>query len=108
LLPAFHRILSKNFINGKRHILPATQFFVHSLCCVLSHNLIYIPRPWFGPRISNKQLKTTFCPLRVFVKRVLRIISEPGGWGINKELCEISGSHGGEYEDGCLLGCSAV
>jgi hypothetical protein len=23
-------------------------------------------------------------------------------------LSEISGSHGGEYEDGCLLGCSAV
>jgi hypothetical protein len=22
--------------------------------------------------------------------------------------CEISGSHGGEYEDGCLLGCCAV
>jgi hypothetical protein len=22
--------------------------------------------------------------------------------------CEISGSHGGEYEDGCLLGCSTV
>jgi hypothetical protein len=23
-------------------------------------------------------------------------------------LCEISGSHGGEYEDDCLLGCFAV
>jgi hypothetical protein len=23
-------------------------------------------------------------------------------------LGRISGSHGGEYEDGCLLGCSAV
>jgi hypothetical protein len=23
-------------------------------------------------------------------------------------ICEISGSHGGEYEDGCLLGCCAV
>jgi hypothetical protein len=22
--------------------------------------------------------------------------------------CEISGSHGGEYEDDCLLGCCAV
>jgi hypothetical protein len=22
--------------------------------------------------------------------------------------CEVSGSHGGEYEDGCLLGCCAV
>jgi hypothetical protein len=22
--------------------------------------------------------------------------------------CEFSGSHGGEYEDGCLLGCCAV
>jgi hypothetical protein len=22
--------------------------------------------------------------------------------------CEISGSHGGEYEDGCLLGCCAA
>jgi hypothetical protein len=25
-----------------------------------------------------------------------------------KCLSEISGSHGGEYEDGCLLGCFAV
>jgi hypothetical protein len=24
------------------------------------------------------------------------------------ELSRISGSHGGEYEAGCLLGCSAV
>jgi hypothetical protein len=25
----------------------------------------------------------------------------------NKTItCEISGSHGGEYEDGCLLGCA--
>jgi hypothetical protein len=23
-------------------------------------------------------------------------------------LCEISGSHGGKYEDDCLLGCCAV
>jgi hypothetical protein len=23
-------------------------------------------------------------------------------------ICDISGSHGGEYEDGCLLGCWAV
>jgi hypothetical protein len=23
-------------------------------------------------------------------------------------ICRILGSHGGEYEDGCLLGCSAV
>jgi hypothetical protein len=23
-------------------------------------------------------------------------------------LCKISGSHGSEYEDGCLLGCCAV
>jgi hypothetical protein len=22
--------------------------------------------------------------------------------------CEISGSHGGEYEDGCLVGCCAM
>jgi hypothetical protein len=26
----------------------------------------------------------------------------------NNYLRRISGSHGGEYEDGCLLGCSAV
>jgi hypothetical protein len=26
----------------------------------------------------------------------------------NIKLCEISGSHGGEYEDGCLLSCWAV
>jgi hypothetical protein len=25
-----------------------------------------------------------------------------------KLVCEISGSHGGEYEEGCLLGCCAV
>jgi hypothetical protein len=25
-----------------------------------------------------------------------------------EQLSEISGSHGGEYEDGCLLGCFAV
>jgi hypothetical protein len=27
---------------------------------------------------------------------------------IHEEVKRISGSHGGEYEDGCLLGCSAV
>jgi hypothetical protein len=28
---------------------------------------------------------------------------------INQGLdCETSGSHGGEYEDGCLLGCCVV
>jgi hypothetical protein len=25
-----------------------------------------------------------------------------------KNICEISGSHSDEYEDGCLLGCCAV
>jgi hypothetical protein len=27
---------------------------------------------------------------------------------IHAPVCEISGSQGGEYEDGCLLGCFAV
>jgi hypothetical protein len=27
---------------------------------------------------------------------------------MEKVFSEISGSHGGEYEDGCLLGCCAV
>jgi hypothetical protein len=30
-------------------------------------------------------------------------------WAREENLvCRILGSHGGEYEDGCLLGCSAV
>jgi hypothetical protein len=27
---------------------------------------------------------------------------------VSKQLCEISGSHGGEYKDGCILGCYAM
>jgi hypothetical protein len=27
---------------------------------------------------------------------------------LQMDIGEISGSHGGEYEDGCLLGCFAV
>jgi hypothetical protein len=29
-------------------------------------------------------------------------------WKKNVKQSRIRGSHGGEYEDGCLLGCSAV
>jgi hypothetical protein len=43
------------------------------------------------------------------LKNIARIVPRTGK-ALSKETkpCEISGSHGGEYEDGCLLGCWVV
>jgi hypothetical protein len=64
---------------------------------------------------------TLYYPLKKYQERTLRDLKSPGTWFIGEgenrinssetghlKVGEIAGSHGGEYEDGCLLGCCAV
>jgi hypothetical protein len=44
----------------------------------------------------------TSCPLFFYINT-----GQPAT-GLHSKLTEISGSHGGEYENGCLTGCCAV
>jgi hypothetical protein len=48
------------------------------------------------------------CPYVCMASKFNKVLLVPNEDGINVKLCEISGSHGGEYEDQSLLGCSAV
>jgi hypothetical protein len=47
--------------------------------------------------------KKKITPRSIFLLEKL-IVAQP----VKIFLSEVSGSHGGEYEDGCLLGCNAV
>jgi hypothetical protein len=60
--------------------------------------------------INSQQVKkfpAIYVPQR-FIRATM--LQDPTTWPSSEsaESSRIWGSHGGEYEDGCLLGCSAV
>jgi hypothetical protein len=70
---------------------------VHMLYFVLCFTLVFFEKFFFGYEVDG--IVVEFCVLTDRFKVLVR--------GLDS-LRRILGSYGGEYEDGCLLGCSAV
>jgi hypothetical protein len=84
-------------------------FHTHSLCIVLllqTAIMEFVQISWYCIEWNLDLQTLPFCKAYLFIFFWNRLLLS--NKNADSSLIEISGSHGGEYEDGCLLGCCAV